>query len=277
MIDQILESDPILKYIKKHKGNLDKAFTFRKQLYSSLFAKNRVLIEKNLQYIIYKSTDLGHKVNLCEFISPKNFDEKSFLNVINETRLVDRRVAKLNFSMAYNSKIHKFFLKQKMDITGILLIGKVVDGLEKLGPIKKSQITLSLMQEDEIEEVLNLEVLAHRKSQTSRVRNYSKEKARGLFTFLFSKKLAFVAKNKTGEIIGVVGFNFDVMECGYVMCIAVHPDFQGQGISKLLYQRILLEFKKKKIKFYLGTTTTTEVLGFAKKLKRTPIGITFVC
>lgn len=277
MIRTILQHDFILKRITKYKANLKKARTSRENFYTRIFSKKSILVDKNLHYIIYKGSDLGYKINVCEFIAPKSINNKNLSNIITETKNLDRRVKRSNFIMPYNSKLHKLCLQRKMQITGILLIANVADGLLKLSKYDNPDFRISLIKEEYIEEILSLEVLAHRRSLTSRVRNYSKPKARDFFKFLASNKLAYVAKNIDNKIVGVIGINDDSVECGYVMCIAVHPDFQGLGISKLLYKKMLNEFKFKKIKYYFGTTTTAEVLKFAKILKRKPIGITFVC
>lgn len=277
MIRTIIQHDFILKSITKYKANFKKARTSRENFYTRIFSKKSIIVDKNLHYIIYKGSDLGYKINICEFIAPKTITNNSLSSIIKETKNLDRRVKRANFTMAYNSKLHKLFLERKMQITGILLIANVTDGLLKLARYDNPDFQISLIKEEYIEEILSLEVLAHQKSLTSRVRNYSKSKSRLFFKHLAANKAAYVAKNIDNKIVGVIGISDDGVECGHVMSIAVHPDFQGLGISKLLYKKMLIEFKNKKIKYYLGTTTTAEVLKYAKTLKRKPIGISFVC
>ena len=53
-----------------------------------------------------------------------------------------------------------------------------------------------------------------------------------------------------------------------IMSVVVDPEYQGQGLSYVLYNKCFEEMKEQRFKFVGGGSTTNKVLNSAKKLKR---------
>jgi len=92
------------------------------------------------------------------------------------------------------------------------------------------------------------------------------KKAENLKTvFLNSIYKCFVYDN--GNLVGVGRALADGVDCSYICDIAIHPDYQGQGIGKEIVLK-LVEFSKehKKIILYAnpGKEPFYSKLGFAK-------------
>lgn len=281
MLTQAIKKHFIVDYLQRLDEKTQDVEKFYVDRYVEL-KKNKKVIDSsisnsNLNFISFRSKDIGHNIIHCDIL---NGAEEKFKNIdefVSEISNVDRRIKRRHISVLYNSKLHSQLEKRKFSVTGIVLAAKVQSSINNLKIKNDRSFYTRLMKRGDIDSVLEIEKIAHRTSMTSRVRNLNFNKARAFYQFLTRRKVAFVACDTRHNIVGVIGYSWDAYKCGYIMCIAVHPDFQRNGISKMLYLEVLKELKNKKIKYYFGTTTTAEVLTFAKSIKREPIGIIFEC
>jgi ribosomal protein S18 acetylase RimI-like enzyme len=103
-------------------------------------------------------------------------------------------------------------------------------------------------------------------------------KKRRTIEYLFNSEdcKVFVAESK-GKIVGFASFKLDKAKpfVSEILTNAVSPRYQGQGIAKMLYKKLLDELKSMRIKYvYVGTNNdfakkAYEKVGFVKKLEST--------
>lgn len=71
------------------------------------------------------------------------------------------------------------------------------------------------------------------------------------------------------KIIGVTGFlKHDYCLDGYLIgALAIDPEYQGIGLSKLLFHKNLTEIQKRNVNLYVLGTSTNQVLSVCKRIK----------
>lgn len=158
-------------------------------------------------------------------------------------------------------------------LTYTLLIGNTKKSLgilekENLNPLLK----VSLAKKSEITKLINLDLQSHLDDKSSRMhdlyKTMSKSHFRMFYNRLLKRKSLFVARENK-QLLGSIGYFEDVKNNqGLVGQIFVATKHKGRGVSKVLYKKMLMEFKKKNLKYYVGGTTTKSVLKFSKKLER---------
>lgn len=181
----------------------------------------------------------------------------------------DKRIKTAHFYVPAHSKVYYQLLKLGAMNNGHHLFGTVLDGLNYLKQYKyEKAIIIDDLKVSNLEEAIELEYLAQKSSLTTRCGKLSKKKIRGLFEYLIKGKRKIIVAKENSEIIGLIAPSINDFNIGHIMTISVHPKEQKRGVSKLLYYEAMKYLKKKKIKVYTGVTTTAEVLGLAKRMKR---------
>ena len=95
-----------------------------------------------------------------------------------------------------------------------------------------------------------------------------KKGMRRFYAHMFKNKTCIVAK-ESKKIAGSICFFIDKKnQYGLVASIFVARDFQGMGVSKILYLKLLEEFFKRKLQYYIGSSTTQRVLFLSEKMRR---------
>lgn len=154
------------------------------------------------------------------------------------------------------------------------LIGNINDSLKY---IKSKQLELEdgyrvhIPKKSHIKKMMILEVDIHKHESTS-VASYNKKSIDIMSSFMsemIDNKALFAIVDSGDNCVGHIGIMFN-QGIGHIATIAVSRNYQGQGISYLLYEKALCELKRRGIERYTGFTATHKVLDQARKLKRTP-------
>lgn len=169
----------------------------------------------------------------------------------------------------------KYFEKQGI-LTYIELLGNTKKSLAILRSkqLDNPDIKIALIEKKDINRLVELDRESHIKDKTSRMhtlfkRADAKKGMRKFYQGLLKNKSLLVAKER-GKLVGDIGYFLDKKrKLGLIAAIFVARDSQGKGVSRLLYQRVLREFEKQKLPFYLGASTTERVLATAKSIGRT--------
>jgi L-amino acid N-acyltransferase YncA len=158
-------------------------------------------------------------------------------------------------------------------LTYTLLIGNTK---KSLGILEKEttspKIKISLGKKAEISKLIRLDLDSHLHDKSSRMHDLYKTMDRANFNAFYGRlvkrKSLFVARENK-QILGSIGYFEDVKNNqGLIAQIFVAHKHKGRGVSKLLYKKVLLEFKKKNLSYYVGGSTTKGVLALAKKMER---------
>ncbi len=269
-MNKLVKQAPIYKYLKKNKFKNLPAY-----LEKELDESNVKLVSDSktgLIYSIARESDIGKKIIGVDFKCDTELKKNEVKKIIEKVKSFDRRIKNSHFYVDYGGNLHHALEKCGAKNIGNVLYAKVSDGIKAVSNIENANYKIKRPTEEDIEELVNLEYLAHRASLTSRVGHISKKMVRQLYQNMIKRK-AYYMITSDGVIVGTVGIAENKIKLGFIMTVAVHPDYQGLGISKLLYKQAFSHWQKKGVQFYSGVSTTTEVLGFAKKLKRTPLKV----
>jgi|GEM_PF-791218 hypothetical protein len=172
-----------------------------------------------------------------------------------------------------HDKISINYFRKNSKFAALELAGDVNQTL-KILKANKTHVIRKLKKGD-VKKAAELEYRAHLSDKTSRMHTIvKKNKSKALKMFagfcnnLLKQAHAFVSvdgKKVTG--LGAI-FPNKKRNSANVATIAIHPAYQGQGISKSLYIRMLSSIKADGIKKYMGHSTTKAVLGMATKMGR---------
>ncbi|EQC47496.1 GNAT family N-acetyltransferase [Bacteriovorax sp. Seq25_V] len=272
-MDPLFKNDPIYKFLKKSKVNkVDTYIDYFGKSYEVSHPGLRKNEKLNLQYTVERASDIGKRILHVDVRNDVMLTPKQARELIIEAKSFDRRIKNAHFYVNYGGNIHHALERCGAKDVGKVLYATVADGRKALAKIENKKVKIKRPKESDIDELIELEYQAHRRSSTSRVGNISKKMVRQFYQMMIQRKCCYVAY-VDGRIAGVIGPAYNKMKIGFIMTIAVHPDFQGQGISKVLYKYALDFWSKKNIEIYAGTSTTTEVLGLGRKLKRVPLKV----
>ena len=225
-------------------------------------------------YQVSKSNDIGFKVNFCEVdIVPKL--TKDFVGkMIEKTSRLDQRVKRNQFYLPIDSPLKAWLEKMGAKNNGVTMLALVEQGIDYLDQYDYDpDIEVCQLKKRDIRELVNLEYQAHKQSSTSRCGIMPKKNFEGFYKFVLKSNRQCIVLKENNVIIGSIVFGINGFGIAHVMSIAVHPDHQKRGVSKMLYHKMLKELKRRRVKCYSGVSTTTEVLGLAKKLNRVPIAV----
>lgn len=220
-------------------------------------------------YTLEKSMDIGKHIIRADFpIAPK-LNDKELDELISKVFAVDGRVRNAFFYVPIKSKLYKQLKSRGANFSGNKLLGSVDDGLRYLSQYEfDKDVGLSEFTNDDVEEAVELEFMAHGMSETSRCENMPRKMFRGFIKHVIANKTRSIVARENGVILGHCVVFKDSYGLGHIMSIAVHPDHQGRGVSKFLYYHAFKYFKSKNVKVYTGVSSTTQVLGLTKRLKR---------
>lgn len=185
------------------------------------------------------------------------------------------KVKRMFIQVNVDDLISKKYFSINGELTYLELVGKTKKGLKALDSITTNGTKFSVekLQKKDIKKLVKLDRESHIMDKTSRMRKiFMKPDAeKNLVKFynaLLKNKSCLVVKEGNAPA-GTVGYFIDKKnKLGLVASIFVANEFKGKGISKLLYKNLLKEFSKKKLDYYIGSTTTRNVLGSAKKMGR---------
>lgn len=91
------------------------------------------------------------------------------------------------------------------------------------------------------------------------------------------KNKSFIILKHNQQILGGVAYFIDKkMKEGAIGSIFVANEFKGNGISKILYDKMLKEFKLNNLNIYYGYSTTQRVLSFSNKIGRVELASAYI-
>lgn len=243
------------------------------------FSKSGVLnyfIEIRMSFFGEFEEHFFHVTN-CYCIEAKAV-RRQFYKQIDKAALLMKKEEKvkrmaLTFSSEDETSIKHF--SKKGELTYIQLVGNTKKGLKALRLVSpaKSGFTFKQLEKRDMKKLIKLDRESHIQDKTSRMRKIfmkpdAEKGMKKFYNALLKNKSCIVAKYGN-KFAGNVGYFFDKKnKMGLVASIFVAHEFKGQGLSKLLYKKLLSEFDKKKFDFYLGATTTSGVLATAKQIGR---------
>lgn len=190
---------------------------------------------------------------------------------------------KLNISVNVPMGAKKTYLilhKLKFQQTGTMLVGDVKHSYEKalkfkLGDFEKEFQFRYFNFSRDSKNILLLGYKAHKNEPTSIFYKLpQKEHASFLKSYLKT-----ISQDKTGLIlmhkgkdIGFVSYfvRQDCFSSGHIASISLDPKYKGQGLSRLMYKKILDLLHKRKLKQFFGYTNTKQVLKLSNELQRYP-------
>lgn len=290
---------------KKELSTIIKIFTAR---HKSVFYQNMSLVNKKelaenltnaynekrlitsfsksgqLNYLItFKKTFMGEfdehffYVSSCYCVNSKT-TRKQFYKKIIEASLEMKKTEKVKrmlIQVNSDDLLSKKYFSRNGELTYRELVGKTKKGLKALDSISTegTKFCIEKLQKKDIKKLVKLDRESHVMDKTSRMRKVfmkpgAEKKLVKFYNGLFKNKTCLVVKE--GSIpAGTVGYFIDKKnKVGLIASIFVANDFKGRGISKLLYKNLLKEFSKKKLDYYIGSSTTSNVLSSAEKMGR---------
>ena len=280
LIQELIKNNSYVKFYKKYKLKLrSKDIKLLEKSYKEVLGDDKAnatyeLSKSGLKYFYNyeKSSDLGEKVIICEMDRPPKCTKVEMIDLLNKVSSLDKRIKKVQFYIPFGDKITEHLKKLGAKNRGLHLMAKVEDGLEYLSKYSfDSSVEVCDLTKKDLDAVVDLEYLAHKNSKTTRCGTLPKKSIRALYSYLIKAKKKVILLKENKELVGVLALSSNDFKIGHVMTIAVHPDHQKRGVSKLLYFEGLKFWKKQGIKVYSGVSTTHEVLGLAKRLKRVPV------
>lgn len=168
----------------------------------------------------------------------------------------------------------KYFSKKGF-VTALELVGKTKFGLQILKKEVKTnkEFSVKRIQPKDVSMLVKLEMASHLADKSSRMHSIVKRPEgpklmKDFYSRMLKSKNSFVVK-KGKEIAGSACYFIDNNnKYGLIGSIFVAKEFQGMGISKILYKELLQEFYSKRLTYYLGSSTTGKVLSLSAKLER---------
>lgn len=187
-----------------------------------------------------------------------------------------QKIKRMMIEVSLEDETSKKHFSQTGFLTYIELVGKTSEGLKKLKAVdfKKSEYKISKLEARDVKKLIELDLKSHINDKSSRMRKPfmkpdAKEKMmKPFYNALLTQGNCYVAK-LGNRPVGDIGFFIDKEnKLGLIACIFVANEYQNKGIAKLLYKKALEDFSEKKLRYYLGATTTKGVLAAAKKIGR---------
>lgn len=167
-------------------------------------------------------------------------------------------------------------------LTYIELVGKTSESLGRLAKESMPRgVSFSRLKPVDVPVLVKLDLESHLKDPSSRMHEiFAKPIAsklmKNFYRNLVKSKKCFVLK-KDGKIAGSIAWFIDKKNhYGLVASIFVAENFKGQGLSKIMYKKLLEEFQRKKCPYYIGSSTTERVLILARKMKRKPMNYCYI-
>lgn len=203
---------------------------------------------------------------------------RAFYSKIKEISLQIKKTKKVKnmiIEVSQKDERTKNYFKKIGKITYLQLLGSVNEGIKILSKedVNIKNVTFKSLSKKDLSVVVELSLESHLNDKTSRMYEVFKTKKGSA---LISKFYVRMLKHKSCVVIRIDkkiagSFCYFVDEknkTGLIASVFIAKSFKGIGASKLLYKRMLEVFKEKNLKYYLGASTTHNVLAMAQKLGR---------
>ncbi len=268
----------------------------------SLFEKKKLLTtlekaehEGRLPCELLPNGEIGYFFHCNTIIMPENKEKVVYFHhcfCLNQPVLRRKFYAKINQFAVHLKKINKIenmyieifqsdthsirYFSKKGSLTATELVGRTRDGLRFLNPKKQIPdpfLTIEKLKTLDVKKIAELERLSHLQDTTSRMIDHFRgpdglTMLASFYAHLNKLGNCFVLK-KNRKIIGGISFFIDEKKKrGLVASVFVTNEHKGKGYSKVLYKALLEEFARRKLPFYLGSSTTERVLSLSEKLGR---------
>ncbi|MGI4993497.1 GNAT family N-acetyltransferase [Halobacteriovorax sp. GFR7] len=275
LLDLLYDSSALVKFCKSKGISVPRKYSsIRKNDIKKSLSDESIYTrhdEKKNKYFyqFFPSYDIGLRIIKVDvqvapkwsIVETKTMVEDVFNNV--------KRIKRAHFYVPVNSQVYNQLLDLGGRSRGEELLASVDDGLKYLSKYEYDKnVKVVKLNKVLSDEVADIEYLAHKFSTTSRCENFPRKMFLGFVENLIKNNVDALVAVEDGKAIGFIVPSISRTKIGHIMSISVHPDAQGRGVSKLLYNEALKYYKKKKISVYAGVSSTNEVLGFSKKLKR---------
>jgi len=185
------------------------------------------------------------------------------------------KIKRMVVNISHEDELTRKYFSKKGFVTALELVGKTKFGLRVLKKEVKPNKNFSVkrIRPKDVSTLVKLELASHIADKSSRMHEIVKSPAgpklmKDFYSRMLKSKNSFVVKNGK-EIAGsACYFIDDKNKYGLIGSIFVVKEFQGRGISKILYKELLHEFQRKGLNYYLGSSTTEKVLSLSAKLER---------
>ena len=171
------------------------------------------------------------------------------------------------------NKLIQFYNELGFSFTGNTYLGQVRDALKYYSNknlFSPKGVLIRTGTKADLTEILKLAKICHSADKTSRMNNDISSFLKvisGFYKNSIRDKSLFLITNKK-EIIGYIMIVLNKDSNTLIGDIGVHPNYWGNGFANILYNKAFQFMKSKKIKTYLGTTSTKSVMNLSKKLNR---------
>jgi len=272
------------KQVKEQEEKFRKAFN-EKQLIYSEDEKGRLVYfyqfqltlmhEFNEQFfyvaVLWSRDESGSRKKLLASISKMGRQYKK-----------EKKIQKMLIAVSSEETKLLTHFKKAGKLTYIELVGKTDESLNRLNSeVLPRGFSFTKLKSADVPALVKLELESHLKDPTSRMHEIfakpiAKKLMKNFYRNLVKSKKCIIIK-KEGRMAGAIAWFIDKKNhYGLVASIFVAENFKGQGLSKIMYKRLLEEFKRKKCNYYIGSSTTERVLILAKKMKRKPMNYCFI-
>ena len=171
------------------------------------------------------------------------------------------------------NKLIQLYNELSFSFTGNTYLGQVRDALKYYSNKNlfcPEGVIIRTGTKSDLTEIFKLAKICHSADKTSRMNKDISSFLKvisGFYKNSIKDKSLFLITNKTG-IIGYIMVVLNKDSNTLIGDIGVHPNYWGNGFANILYNKAFQFMKSKKIKTYLGTTSTKSVMNLSKKLNR---------
>lgn len=185
------------------------------------------------------------------------------------------KVTRVVIEASSEDKVSQRYFQKRGVLTYIQLVGNTKKSLSLLRKMSLPQkgVKIALLQKKDITKLIELDRKAHLEDKSSRMhklfqRPNARKSMRTFYNGLFKNK-SFLVIKVNGKLAGNLGYFLDKKrKLGLIASVFIAKDYQGMGLSKLLYLRALEVFNEHRLPHYLGATTTKGVLAIAQDIGR---------
>lgn len=219
----------------------------------------------------------------CKDSAPVRKKFRALIGKLARAARKERGITRMVINVTADDETGRTYFQKKGKLTYVELVGRTEKSLEILGRTKTKVkgLSFSRLRSGDISSVVKLDIESHLNDPSSRMRDiFSKPLGKKLMKNFYRNMVKSgncLLLKKDGKIAGGVAWFIDRKNhYGLVASIFVAEKFKGQGLSKVIYGKLLNEFKKRKCTYYIGSSTTHRVLELAGKLKRRPAAYAFI-
>lgn len=253
---------------KLHNPKVYKSFSIRNDTVEKLviaFQEDHIFMGK---CIVCWQLRFSKTLYTSNAVKEENFEIRKFFRA-------SKKPIYLNVNLR-DREIPKTLVKAGFETNGVLLVGKISDGLKAVRSKSlelAEDFDLRKPRRSEFHAILKTELKAHRAEPTSVVKRTGdvfRKSFKGIFENLVKHNLIFAVYNENNVPVAHMGVFAPTNKSAAIMTIAIQPEYWGQGLSYILYEAGFERMKELGASRYEGFTSTTKVLNLSKKLKRKP-------